>query len=146
MTDDGPTSPHRPRTHGWPYPFRQREWSEIAAFLDGIAAENAEFRHMSDIVHSVINSRSSDLLAACTSMHDLIVVPTPFPEPPYGVVAVRSPSSLTHPKNGTVLIQHLSVTGHNDEIARPVAEAVPLFWRFMIEKYGVRPVTPPDEA
>jgi hypothetical protein len=24
-------------------------------------------------------------------------------------------------------------------IERPAAEAVPLFWRFMIEKYGVHP-------
>jgi len=33
----------------------------------------------------------------------------------------------------------MSVTGHNDRIERPVADAVPLFWRFMIAKYGVEP-------
>ncbi len=37
-----------------------------------------------------------------------------------------------------------SVTGHDDQIARPVAEAVPLFWRFMIEKFGVDPEVQPS--
>jgi hypothetical protein len=31
------------------------------------------------------------------------------------------------------------VTDRNDRIGRPVADAVPLFWRFMIEKFGVEP-------
>ena len=59
--------------------------------------------------------------------------------PSYGVVAVRAPSSLHPPPDGQVLIEEMSVSGHNDRIERPVAEAVPLFWRFMIEKYGVAP-------
>ncbi|MFC7597545.1 hypothetical protein ACFQU3_19675 [Terrabacter sp. GCM10028922] len=73
-------------------------------------------------------------------MHDLIVVAAPIPEPPYGVVAVRAPGSPRRPREGHVLIEHLSVTGHDDKIERPVAEAVPLFWRFMIEKFGVAPL------
>jgi hypothetical protein len=38
-----------------------------------------------------------------------------------------------------VRIEHLSVTGHDDVIDRPFADAVPLLWRFMIEKFGVDP-------
>ena len=41
-------------------------------------------------------------------MHDLIVVPTPIPVPPYGVVAVqlrRDP--FGGPRDGHVLIEHL---------------------------------------
>ena len=98
---------------------------------------------MVDIVDSVIESRSADLLAGCTSMHDLIVVTVPIPEPPYDVVAVRAPGSLGKPADGQVIIEHLSTTGHNDRIERPVEAAVPLFWRFMIEKYGIHPVQPP---
>lgn len=64
---------------------------------------------------------------------------TPIPEAPYGVVAVRAPGSLHGPASGLVRIEHLSVTGHNDVIDRSVAEAVPLFWRFMIKKFGVDP-------
>lgn len=94
---------------------------------------------MSDIVKSVLASDQAQALAGCTSMHDLIVVPTPIPEPPYAVVAVRAPGSLHEPASGFVRIEHLSVTGRDDAIDRPVADAVPLFWRFMIEKFGVDP-------
>ena len=127
------------RTRGWPYPFRQRPWDEIDAFLGDMADRHVEFRHMSDIVKSVLASDQTGALAACTSMHDLIVVPTPIPEPPYGVVAVRAPGSIRQPAMGFVRVEHLSTTGHDDVIDRPVVDAVPLFWRFMIEKFGVDP-------
>ena len=52
---------------------------------------------------------------------------------------MRAPGSLAKPSEGLVLIEHLSVTGRNDRIERPVDEAVPLFWRFMIEKFVVGP-------
>lgn len=64
---------------------------------------------------------------AYTSMRDLIVVDLPIPEPAYGVVVVRAPGSLQPPRDGHVLIEEMSVTGHNDKIERPVAEAIPLF-------------------
>jgi hypothetical protein len=93
---------------------------------------------MADIVSSVIESQSTENLAACTSMHDLIVAPTPIPEMAYDIVAVRSPGSLHRaPPDGSVLIEHLTVSGQNDRLERPIAESVPLFWRFMIDKYGV---------
>jgi hypothetical protein len=38
-----------------------------------------------------------------------------------------------------VLIEQQSLTGHDDRIERLASEAVPLFWRFMIEKFGVHP-------
>ena len=131
------------RTHRWPYPFPQRPWVEIDIFLGDMADRYAEFRHISDIVKSVRASDQTQALAGCTSMHDLIVVATPIPEPPHGVVAVRAPGSLREPGAGLVRIEHLSVTGHDDVIDRPVAEAVPLFWRFMIEKFGVDPGADP---
>jgi hypothetical protein len=52
-------------------------------------------------------------------------------------VIVRAPYSLAHPALGHVIIEHLSTTGYNDLVDRPVADAVPLFWRFMIEKFGI---------
>jgi hypothetical protein len=110
--------------------------------MDAMATKHEGFRHMEAIVRSVLDSGAADRLAAYTSMHDLIVVAVPIPEPPYGVVAVRAPSSLHPPPDGQVLIEEMSVSGHNDSIVRPVVEAVPLFWRFMIEKYGVAPHRP----
>lgn len=107
--------------------------------MSGMAQLDERFSHMSAIVGSVRDSNAEDRLAAYTSMHDLIVVSVPIPEPPYGVVAVRAPGSLRSPRDGHVLIEHLSVTGHDERIERPVTEAVALFWRFMIEKYGVAP-------
>jgi hypothetical protein len=62
-----------------------------------------------------------------------MVVAQPIPEPPYDLVAVRTPPE------GRVRIEHMAVTGLRDKIERPANEAVPLFWRFMIEKFGVRP-------
>ncbi len=69
----------------------------------------------------------------------------PIPEPPLEVVVVRAPGSLRAPKPGEVIVEHLSHTGNNDVIARPVADAVPLFWRFIIEKLGVHPAAAPVE-
>ena len=87
--------------------------------MDAMARKHEEFRHMEAIVRSVLDSDASDRLAAYTSMHDLIIIDLPIPEPPYGVVAVRAPSSLHTPRDGHVLIEEVSVTGLNDRIERP---------------------------
>jgi hypothetical protein len=65
-------------------------------------------------------------------MTDLIVAARPISEPPVEVVIVRL-------QWGTVTIEHVSHNGRNDKISRPASEAVRLFWRFMIEKFGVHP-------
>jgi len=130
------------RTNGWRYPFDYRPWENIAQGLSAMACKQEQFSHMAAIAASVIETESTHLLAGLTSMHDIIVVSTPIPDPPLDVVAVRAPGSLQPPKSGHVLIEHLACTGHNDRIERPTSEAVPLFWRFMIEKFGVYPAHP----
>ena len=72
-------------------------------------------------------------------MHDLWVASSPIQDPPLDVIVVRAPGSLYEPSAGNVLIEHLSVTGRNDRIERPAIDAVPLFWRFAIEKFGTVP-------
>lgn len=71
-------------------------------------------------------------------MHDLVVVETPIPKPPAEVLRVSASGSL-HPalKDGWVAVEHPTHTGRNDRIERPAAEAVPLFWRFVVEKFGI---------
>jgi hypothetical protein len=127
------------RTPAPPYPFRPAPWADIDERFAEFATVHPEFSHMSAIVKSVRSVGAAGDLAAHTSMHDLMVLAQPIPDPPYDVVAVRAPSSLSRPSDGCVLIEHLAVSGRNDRIERPVSEAVPLFWRFMIEKFGVDP-------
>jgi hypothetical protein len=124
---------------GWQYPVKPRPWDEIDARFTDLAMVNPPFEHIAAIVRSVRAMRAERDLAAFTSLHDLMVVSEPIPDPPVELVAVRAPGSVANVSDECVLIEHLSVTGRNDQIERPVAEAVSLFWRFMIEKFGVDP-------
>jgi hypothetical protein len=126
-------------THGWPHTFRPRPWDDIASFLGDMAERDVSFAYMAAVVDSVLESGAAQSLAGMTSMHDLVVTPTPVAQPPVDVVIVRAPSSLHSPSSGNVRIEQQSLTGHDDRIERPATEAVPLFWRFMIEKFGVHP-------
>jgi hypothetical protein len=119
--------------------FTPRPWQEIRDFLASMTGRDARFAYLVEIVDSVLASGQSAALCATTSMHDLIVARTPLPEPPFDVIAVRAPGSVRPSAEGRVLIEHLSLTGRNDRIERPEAEAIPLFWRFVIEKFGVVP-------
>jgi hypothetical protein len=122
-------------------PFRPRPWTDVRDFLAGMAAAHSQFTYLVDIVDSVIEGDRASSLAATTSMHDLVVASVPLQEPPLDVVVVRAPGSLYRPSAGNVLIEHLSVTGRNDRIERPSTDAVPLFWRFVIEKFGIQSPT-----
>ncbi|SDZ24705.1 hypothetical protein SAMN05421504_11171 [Amycolatopsis xylanica] len=129
-------------SRAWPYRFDEVPWAEIAGWFHEMAAKHPEFRPMADIADSVLACEGEQRLAGLTSMHDLVVTARPVPEhPPVEVVIVRSPSS-GYVGAGGVFIEHRSVTGHDDRIFRTADEAVPLFWRFMIEKFGVAPHRP----
>jgi hypothetical protein len=130
------------RTHGSTIPFRPRPWEEISAALSAMSDRHPQFAHMAAIADSVMASGAAGRLAGTTSMHDLLVVTAPPPGPPYDLIAVRAPSSLRQPAPGHVIIEHRSCTGHNDSIERPVTDAVQLFWRFVITKYGIHPSPP----
>ena len=96
---------------------------------------------MRDVVASIQVS-AGDRLAGFTSMYDLAVTSVPVPsEGPVDVVWVR-PQIYGSADNPDVLIEHHAVTGHDDRIVRPGTDAVRLFWRFVIEKYGIEPATP----
>jgi hypothetical protein len=131
----------RINSRAWTGPFNEIPWSMIAARFEEMATKHPEFRHMADIVASVRSCGGEQRLAGLTSMHDLIVTTRPIPEPPIEEVVVYSPSS-GRVGSGAFVIEHRSSTGHDDRIARPSTEAVALFWRFMIEKFGVEPVPP----
>ena len=127
------------RSLGWPYPFREKPWADIAARFHDVAQRSTEYQSMADIVDSVIDSGASAQLAGCTSMFDLLVTSRPIQDPPVDVIAVRYAASYRPVPAGHVLIEHLAHTGRSDRILRPSSEAVALFWRFMIEKFGIHP-------
>src|SRR3954465_11867401 len=122
---------------GWGSQFIERSWSEIRELETRVRWEDQSGRYLLDIIDSVDASGVATELAVTTSMHDLVVVSRPIPEPPMDVVVVRAPSSLNRPSEGCVLIEYLAVSGNNTSIERPAAEAVRLFWRFVGEKFGV---------
>ena len=122
---------------GWPYPFRPEPWEELAERYADLMGHLPKFAHMLSIIDSVRRSSAHAELGVFTSMHDLMIRPLPATDPPYDLVAVRAPGSLRRIKSGSVLIEHLSTTARDDCIERPVAEAVPLFWRFVAEKFCV---------
>ena len=95
-----------------------------------------------DIVASVVESEAASELGYATSMWDLIVTPIPVVSLPVDVVVVRGESGVGKVRPGHVRIEHLPLVGLEDSIERPVSEAVPLFWRFIREKYGITPRRP----
>ncbi|MEV6283106.1 hypothetical protein [Kribbella sp. NPDC051770] len=95
---------------------------------------------MVDVIDSVIDANADEVLAGSTSMHDLMVAPRPLRKPVRDLIVVRAPGSLRPAgRGGHVRIEHLSSTGYDEVVERPSADAVALFWRFVIEKYGIEP-------
>lgn len=126
-------------THGQTSPFIERPWDELADVWSERARSGVPVAHLVAIVESVIAAGAATQLAAASSLYDLIVVDRPIPEPPHSMVIVRSPVSVRPSAAGKVVIEHCSLTGRIDRIERPTSDAVPLFWRFMIEKFGIDP-------
>ena len=123
---------------GWNHPFLERSWSDVRDFEAEVLAGHERGQYLLAIIDSVLCSRAADLLAVSTSMHDLVVVTRPLPDPPMDVIIVRAPASLFEPANGFVRIDFVTVSGRNTRIDRPEAEAVRLFWRFVDEEFGIR--------
>jgi hypothetical protein len=120
-------------------PFRAVPWPEIAHELGRIGPS---VQPIVDIVGSVMSSGAAARLAGLTSMADLVVVPAPLPPPPYDKVIVRL-------RQDFVTVETWDHAGRIDKIGRPAYQAVPLFWRIMIAKFGVHPTptgAPPDRA
>lgn len=124
------------RTGGWPYVVRGSDWSALVREYEHAPATVAP---VARIVASVASSGRGDELLFATSMWDLIVTPSPGSEPPIDVVAVRGAMGMAHVHEDLIVIEHMPLVGMADRIERPADEAVPLFWRFVSEKYGIEP-------
>lgn len=124
------------RTGGWPYVVKRNDWRVLVEEYSTAPAWTTPISHIASSVAS--SGRSDDLLFA-TSGWDLIVTPSPVGEPPIDVVAVRGANGSAQIPEVHIVIEHMPLVGIADRIERPADEAVSLFWRFMIEKYGIAP-------
>lgn len=124
---------------GHHYPFRDRGWPDVRAFL-GSLDWGEHPNYPLDIVDSVLSCGAERYLAVDTSMHDLIVTVKPVVDPPMDVIVVRAPGSIRSHPVGTVLIEFISTVGKLTRSERPAEEAVVLFWRYVESEFGIRPL------
>lgn len=113
--------------------FSVRPWDEIERFYSKLLAEGAAFvEPMLALTRSAGAEGAREKLAAHTSMHDLVVTPHPVSSSPDWIRVSLLPGDR-------VRIAHESPAGPGDTIERPLSDMLPLFWRFTIEKWGIRP-------
>ncbi len=124
---------------GWQTSIPPGLWDERLREYEEAVDRGLPLEHVVDIVRSVIESGRAAELGSTVSHFDLIVAAAPGDSPPFDVVAVRT-FGVRPPRTGWVRIDHVSLTGHDDSIERPIDESVRLFWRFVIEKFGIEPV------
>jgi hypothetical protein len=113
--------------------FSVRPWNDIESFYAGLLEGGATFvEPLLRLTRSIITEGASEALAAHTSMHDLVVTTTPVSTQPDWLRVSLEPG-------GKVKIEHEQHTGPGDMIVRDESDALPLFWRFAIEKWGIHP-------
>lgn len=120
-------------------PFRGRPWREIRQGY--VERTWPELQPLIDVVESVLIHGGAERLVATTSMDDLWVARRKDDGPASSVdlIKVRAITSMRPVNRGEVVIEHTSPSGQVEAITRPGAEAVPLFWRFVREKWGIEP-------
>lgn len=117
------------------YTFPVHPWSDTIAFYERLMDDGATFvAPMLAVARSVVDEGAEGRIGGHTSMHDLVVTSLPVGAEPFDHVRVA-----ILPGSEKVRIGHFSGVGQDDEIERPTSEILPLFWRVMIEKYGVHP-------
>ncbi|PKQ24495.1 MAG: hypothetical protein CVT65_02825 [Actinobacteria bacterium HGW-Actinobacteria-5] len=124
---------------GWQYPIVKREWTDLLDEYRSAAENLPALAPLVSIIESVIQNQMQDQLAATTSMWDLVITTAPPGEPPLDVIVVRSSVSMNPPRSGEVRIEQFATSGLKEELTRSTAEVLPLFWRFILEKYGLKP-------
>lgn len=126
--------------YSWSHrPFEARPWAELAGRYWQLADGAPELLAIIEIIDSVIAVRAEAALAANRTIGALNVVSVNAADPPYSVVSVSAfPPGRSAP--AMVQVEHVSGSGLAEVVVRPAEEAVPLFWRFVIEKFGIEPV------
>jgi hypothetical protein len=116
-----------------PVPFSITPWAELERFYEDLVDEGMEnIEPLLAIVRSVVAEGASASLSAHTSMHDLVVTTTPLSTTPDTL-------RISASDDRQIRIDHRKPTGPGDSIERLGSDALPLFWRFTIEKWGIHP-------
>ncbi len=120
-------------------PFRSLPWEEIRDWYAELGWPAVE--PLVAVVHSVLQCGGAERLVATTSMHDLWVarMVDGGAASAVDVIKVCSASSMYPVGRGEALVVHTAPSGQEEAVSRPASEAVPLFWRFVSEKWGIEP-------
>lgn len=125
----------------WNRPFEDMGWPAARQWI-----ESANWRGLFDtspmyaIIDSVMASGRADDLAVTIIEGDLAVVAKPVPEPPMDVLYVLMggmPWPTPPFPEGQIVLHYGTVSGHDTRSIRPPNQAVPLFWRYVHEKFGI---------
>jgi hypothetical protein len=113
------------------------DWAEARNFMTSMGPD---FAHEVDVIESIVVSGLADQMVFKHSMHDLWIAAAPIRSGPTEYIHIHAPNSMPASRAGHVLIEHRSFGGRDDRIERPRTESVPLFWRFVKEKFGLTAV------
>lgn len=133
----------RSRGGVWPPSHLWLTWPEFEAVagqqFQSAGEDPDAYRAILDITESVSASGLSEHFVANFGLH--------YPRFSLGLVAlepelreeilVLGPGVNFAAMPGNIRIRHESFTGKIEDIQRPIAEAVPLFWSFVAEKFGI---------
>lgn len=122
---------------GWPWPWTRQPWAALAAEYRELVTELPAIAPVLAVIESVIENGMEDRLTASTALRDLLVTTEPPSDPPIDVIIVRSVMSMKPSREGEVTIEHVASSGLTESITRPDTNVLPLFWRFVAEKYGL---------
>ena len=117
--------------------FRSEPWDSLQARAEDLATSGPGFDHLPILIRSIRESGVDHMLAAHFAMSDLNVTSITVAGPPVERIVVLRPTSPSGLES--VRIEHRSVSGRDDSVERHASDAVPLFWRFVWEKFGITP-------
>jgi len=128
----------------WPSSYPWYTWSELEDnFLENFqrwAGYSETYLAALAIIESVSNSGLSDRFVANSGWLDPTLRVALADLDARERDAISIPGNMwgnSSPSKGCVRIQHESFSGKVEDIQRPIADAVPLFWRFVSEKFGI---------
>lgn len=117
--------------------FIARDYRETRDWLATVFAPGSSGRYLIEILDDAIASGLPDVVSLTTSMHDLILSPSPTGHACEAVI-VRAPGSLHRPQAGNVRIDLVRAEQTTSTtVERPMTEAVPAFWAAMRDAFGV---------